>query len=148
MLSNNPPLDVYTAAVAIAAAILKRSLEGELDPPTLMQNMQDAIDLLRSYAQTRPSARRCLATLTSILQLKTTNEIDIEPENGQLQVPEQQLPMATFDGDDTTHGGYGVNAPFDMSWTVPVGAENAAFELLSDQWLLQPQLDSFNYLGI
>ena len=40
------------------------------------------------------------------------------------------------------------NIPMDMSWTMPIGAEHTGIDLLTDQWLMQPQLDSFNYLGI
>jgi hypothetical protein len=137
-------LYVYTAAVAVAAAILNGSLDSHLDSSSLMQSMQDAIDLLRSYAQTRPSAKRCLATLTSILQLRSAGVAAPESRvNG--DHPYQHY----IDGVDPNTAD--VQNDFmgtDMSWTLPVGAENAALEFFSDQWLLQPQLDSFSYLGI
>jgi hypothetical protein len=109
-----------------------------------MQSMHDAIDLLKSYAQTRPSAKRCLATLTSILQLRSAGEPVPDAVLSNHQTPQQYLDGMDLNTADTRNAYLGA----DMSWPMPVGAESAAFEFFSDQWLLQPQLDSFNYLGI
>jgi hypothetical protein len=143
--------DVYTAAVAIAAAMMKRHLDQTLNEGTTVHSMDEALDLLKYYGHTRPSARRCLATLTSILQhqapLAARPFVDSQDTSFSL-TNEQQQGNNTGMCDLNANGPHGYHQTSHIDWTIPISSENAAFEFLSDQWLMQPQLDSFNYVGI
>jgi hypothetical protein len=129
--------------------MMKRHLDQTMDQEAVNYSMEEALELLTFYGQTRPSARRCFATLNSILQLRSPLQpriatsgqgLSLPPANGHSDAPA----VLGFDANGT-HG-YQQNSIID--WNTSFGNQNAAFEFLSDQWLMQPQLDSFNYLGI
>jgi hypothetical protein len=124
----------------------KRDIYQAIDISTLSSSMEDAIVMLRHYGQTRPSARRCLSTLTSILhlQLPSNDQLDMHgidnsfgvssPLQTSMQVNDYRIQKAPSQPN--------------MNWSLPSGSEDAMFEFFSDQWLYQPHLDSFNYVGI
>jgi hypothetical protein len=129
--------------------MMKRHLDQTMDQEAVNYSMEEALELLTFYGQSRPSARRCFATLTSILQLRSHLQPPIAT-SGQ----GRSLPLANGHSEATAVLGFDANGSqtyqqnANIDWNTSFGNQNAAFEFLSDQWLMQPQLDSFNYLGI
>jgi hypothetical protein len=132
----------------MAAALLTPSLHGELDMLSLNGSMEDAISMLQSYAQKRSAAKRCLVTLTSILQSPYTQRTEEENAGPALDPsfarPRQHAFLLDF---ATEQNGQALN---NAGWLLNADdPQNAAvFGHFSDTWLTQPPMDSFNSLGI
>jgi hypothetical protein len=108
--------------------------------------MDDALSMLQEYSQVRASARRCLATLNAMTHLQ----------------PVLRPAIAAFDSIGSYEAVVNGNMPkhprnlneqpappsMDLEWTLSAGTDDAMFDFLSDQWFTQPQLDSFNFVGI
>jgi hypothetical protein len=108
--------------------------------------MDDALSMLREYSQVRPSARRCLATLNAMTHLQPVSKPEIAAFNS------HKSHEAVVNGSMSRHredlGEHSALPSMDLDWTLSAGADDAMFDFLSDQWFTQPQLDSFNFVGI
>ena len=145
ILSSRP--DIYTAAVAMAAALMTHSLQGRIDTSSVNQSMEEAITVLQYYAQTRSAAGRCLVTLTAILQSQFPQRNQAE-NTGKASETAFPGPAQSQQAQDLIVEN-GTQAMNGMGWAMTADdIQNAAvFGYFSDAWLTQPPMDNFDLLG-
>ncbi|KAJ9644335.1 hypothetical protein H2204_001687 [Knufia peltigerae] len=137
-------LYIYTAATTIAVAMHKQDVVATLEPLALNHSMEDALGLLTQYSVCRPSARRCLSTLTSIAPFKHPVSSEYMGAADTEQLISDLRQQGTRESRSNTHN----NPVYDMTFPPPPDSQNSILDFLSEGWLSQPQLDSFDFLGI
>jgi len=131
----------------MAAALMTPSLHGQFDMISLNGSMEDAISLLQFYAQRRSAAKRCLITLTVILQSQyhqhsqaqdTSLSLD-SSSTGSVQQPQQHFAEERND--------YGLHT---LGWSLTAEEiqDAAVFGHFSDTWLTQPPMVNLDFLGM
>ncbi|KAH7379128.1 fungal-specific transcription factor domain-containing protein [Phaeosphaeria sp. MPI-PUGE-AT-0046c] len=142
-------LYIYTAAVAIAAALMTHSLTGRLDMSSLHRSMEEAITMIQHYAKNKSAAKRCLVTLTGILQLQFPQSTHIENDAAAYNPAFAESEQNILSQHDLTNE---ANAQVfsNMGWARNGDEmQNAAvFGYFSDAWLTQPSMDHFDFLGL
>ncbi|KAJ9610810.1 hypothetical protein H2200_005587 [Cladophialophora chaetospira] len=139
-------LYAYTAATAIAAAMLDIELHNKHESPSLNDSMQDVFTLLTDYSSQHPIARRCISTLTSIIQPRNPPAPDRPGAVTSVEQPDQ--PPRPFLQTEAAHeGNHEMDFGDGIDFTID-DRHNPMFDFLTDQWLAQPQLDSFDFPGV
>lgn len=111
--------------------------------------MEDAVSMLKHYAQRRSAARRCLVTLNGILQCQPPIRRDSDP-NAVAIDPTLSEPRPSLNAPDFVVGNNDYQPSNNFGWAMTADdMQNAAvFGYFSDAWLTQAPMDNFDLLGI